>query len=159
VNGTSGDEPIPPVETPADAAQTLSATYLRPFHMHAALGPSAAAAQWIDGKPIVWSHTQAGGNVQAALAQVLRIDPASIRVMHTEGAGCYGHNGADDAALDAVLAARAVPGSAVLLKWSRADEHGWEPYGTAMAMELQASLSADGRVIDWNHDVWSYPHS
>ena len=159
VNGTSGDEPIPPIEVPADAVQTLNATYLRPFHMHASLGPSAAAAQWTGGKLTVWSHTQAVFNLQVALAQVLRIDPASIRVIHTEGAGCYGHNGADDAGLDAALVARLVPGRAVLLKWSRSDEHGWEPYGSAMAMELQASLSADGQVIDWNHDVWSYTHS
>jgi CO/xanthine dehydrogenase Mo-binding subunit/aerobic-type carbon monoxide dehydrogenase small subunit (CoxS/CutS family) len=159
VNGTTTDDPIPPIEAPAAAAQTLSATYLRPFHMHAALGPSAAAAQWVDGKLTVWSHTQAVFLLQAALAQVLRIDPARIRVIHTEGAGCYGHNGADDVALDAALAARAVPGKALLLKWSRTDEHGWEPYGPAMAMQLQASLSADGRVIDWNHDVWSYTHS
>jgi nicotinate dehydrogenase subunit B len=159
VNGTSGDEPIPPIEIPADAAQTLNATYLRPFHMHAALGPSAAAVLWEDGKLTVWSHTQAVFNLQVAIAQVLRINPADIHVIHTEGAGCYGHNGADDAGLDAALVARAVPGKPVLLKWSRADEHAWEPYGSAMAMELQASLNADGQVIDWNHDVWSYTHS
>jgi nicotinate dehydrogenase subunit B len=76
-----------------------------------------------------------------------------------EGAGCYGHNGADDAALDAALLARAVPGRPVSLKWMREDEHAWEPYGAAMAMKLQASLNADGAIVDWNHDVWSYPHT
>lgn len=159
VGGTTTDDPIPPIQAPEEAAQTLSATYLRPFHMHGSLGPSAAAAQWTDGKLTVWSHTQAVFSLQAALAQALNIEPGHIRVIHTEGAGCYGHNGADDAALDAALAARAVPGRPVLLAWSRADEHGWEPYGPAMAMHMQASLSADGQVIDWNHDVWSYTHS
>jgi CO/xanthine dehydrogenase Mo-binding subunit len=40
----------------------------------------------------------------------------------------------------------------------REDEHTWEPYGPAMAMKMQASLDAAGQVIDWNHDVWSFPH-
>ncbi len=159
VNGVPVDDPIPPVEAPTNAAQTLSATYMRPFTMHGSLGPSAAAAQWVDGQLRVWSHTQGVFNVQSSLADVLGLDAAQIHVIHREGAGCYGHNGADDVALDAALAARAVPGRPVLLKWMREDEHGWEPYGTAMALKMQASLDASGAVVDWNHDLWSYPHS
>ena len=79
--------------------------------------------------------------------------------MHVEGAGCYGHNGADDAALDAALVARALPGQPISLKWTRWDEHAWEPYGSAMVMRLGASLSEAGDIIDWKHDVWSYAHS
>jgi nicotinate dehydrogenase subunit B len=89
----------------------------------------------------------------------LDMDAQSVRVIHSEGAGCYGHNGADDAALDAALLARAVPGRPVMLKWLRGDEHGWEPYSSAMVMKMQASLDAEGTVCDWNHDVWSYTHS
>jgi CO/xanthine dehydrogenase Mo-binding subunit len=40
----------------------------------------------------------------------------------------------------------------------RPDELTWEPYGPAMVMKLQASLGQRGEVLDWNHDVWSYPH-
>jgi CO/xanthine dehydrogenase Mo-binding subunit len=78
--------------------------------------------------------------------------------MHVDGPGCYGHNGADDAALDAAVLAQAVPGRPVSLKWTRSDEHTWEPYGAATVIQMQASLSADGDVIDWNHDVWGYTH-
>ena len=70
-----------------------------------------------------------------------------------------GHNGADDVALDAALAARALPEKPILLKWTRWDEHAWEPYGSAMLMELEASLSDAGELIAWNHDVFSYAHS
>jgi CO/xanthine dehydrogenase Mo-binding subunit len=28
-----------------------------------------------------------------------------------------------------------------------------------MVLKLQASLDEQGRVVDWNHDVWSYPHT
>ena len=160
VDGAPMDDPAPPVETPTDAAQTLTVTYTRPYHMHASLGPSAAVAQWAaDGTLTVWTHAQGPYPLRAEIAQVLALPETSIRVIHKDGPGCYGHNGADDAAFDAVLLARTVPGRPVSLKWMRADEHAWEPYGTATVITMQASLDAQGDVIAWNHDVWGYPHS
>lgn len=159
VDGATTDDPIPPIETPAEARHTRLATYRRPFQMHASLGPSAAVALWQAETLTVWSHSQAVFTLREALAQVLALDQSHIRVIHVEGAGCYGHNGADDAALDAALVARALPDRAISLKWTRRDEHAWEPYGSAMLMRLEASLSPAGDIIDWNHDVWSYAHS
>jgi len=156
IDGKPVGDPVPPIETPPEATQTLAATYYRPFHMHASLGPSAAVAQWVDGKLTVWTHSQGVYPLRAALAQVLGMAEDEIRTVHADGPGCFGHNGADDAALDAVLLARAVPGRPISLKWSRSDEHRWEPYGTAMAIQMQASLNAERDIVDWNHDVWSY---
>jgi nicotinate dehydrogenase subunit B len=158
VDGKPVDGPIPPIEAPAEAAQTLTATYYRPYHMHASLGPSAAVARLLDGKLTVWTHSQGVYPLRAALAPVLGMSEDDIRVIHADGPGCYGHNGADDAALDAALLALAVPGRPVSLKWTRSDEHTWEPYGAATVIQMQASLSADGDVVDWNHDVWGYTH-
>ena len=159
VAGTPVDDPIPPIETPAGAAQTVAATYYRPYHMHASLGPSAAVAQLIDGKLTVWSHNQGAYPLRTALAHVLGMSEDDVRVIHMDGPGCYGHNGADDAALDAALLARALPGRPVSVKWMRADENAWEPYGAATVVKNQASLNTDGEVIDWNHDVYGYTHS
>jgi nicotinate dehydrogenase subunit B len=158
VDGKPVDGPIPPIATPAGAAQTLTATYYCPYHMHASLGPSAAVAQWLDGKLTVWTHSQGVYPFRAALAQVLGTPEDDIRAIHMHGPGCYGHNGADDAALDAALLARTVPGRPVSLKWTRADEHAWEPYGPAAVIKMQASLNADGDIVDWDHDVWGYTH-
>ena len=158
-DGNVVDDPIPPIDAPSDAHRSLGATYRRPFQMHASLGPSAAVALWQAGQMTVWSHTQAAFVLRAALAQVLGLEIAQVRVIHVEGAGCYGHNGADDVALDAALVARAIPDRPISLKWSRWDEHAWEPYGTAMLMRPSASLSEHGDIIDWNYDVWSYAHS
>ncbi len=157
--GSVSASAIPPVKTPAGASITLRARYTRPFQMHGSLGPSAALALWDEGQLTVWSPTQAAFVLRGALAQVLSLDEAQIRVIHSEGAGCYGHNGADDAALDAALVAMALPKTPILLKWSRWDEHAWEPYGSAMRLDMQASLDADGMICDWNHDVYSYAHS
>jgi CO/xanthine dehydrogenase Mo-binding subunit len=126
--------------------------------MHASIGPSAALALYEGDKVEVHCSSQGVSVLQYALAQALRIEPAQVHVVHAEGAGCYGHNGADDAALDAALLARAVPGRPVLLKWSRADEHAYEPYGPAMRVDISASLDAAGRVTAYNHDAYSYTH-
>ena len=148
----------PPAASP-QSASAHAATYRRPFQMHASLGPSAALALWEDDMLTVWSHSQAPFVLRGALAQALRIDVSAIRVIHAEGAGCYGHNGADDVALDAALVARALPGRPILMKWRRADEHAWEPYGSAMLIQLGASLDAVGDIAEWRGDIWSYGHS
>lgn len=158
-NGITLEDPPPPIENPANGAQTLSATYFRPYHMHAAIGPSAGVAQLIDGKITVWSHNQGPFPLRAAIAQVLGMDRNDIHVIHMDGPGCYGHNGADDAAMDAALLAREVPGRPISLKWSRHDEHAWEPYGPAMIVDIHSSLDKDGMPLDWNFDVWSCDHS
>jgi nicotinate dehydrogenase subunit B len=158
VDGVAVDAPVPPIEVLEGAAQTLRATYTRPYHMHASIGPSAAVAEWSAGALTVWTHSQGVYLLRSALAQALGIEADTVRVAHVEGPGCYGHNGADDAALDAALLARAVPGRPVRLQWMREDEHAWEPYGPAMVVKIQASLDDSGRLLDWNHDVWSNTH-
>ena len=158
VEGAGVRERVPPIAAPADAAQTLRATYSRPYQMHASLGPSAAVGLFDDGKLTLWVHSQGVYPQRANIAHVLNMDEADLHVIYRDGAGCYGHNGADDAALDAALLARAFPGQPVALQWTRADEHGWEPYAPAMRVALQASLNEAGDVVDWNHDVYSPTH-
>lgn len=154
-------QPGDPGEAPdsQNAARTLRADYLRPYTMHASIGPSAAAARFDDRTLHVHSHSQGIYRLREAVAKVLAMPTDQVRVTHVPGPGCYGHNGADDVALDAALVARAVPGRSVLLKWERADEHGWEPYGSAMLMRLCASLDDDNRVISWIHHVYSDTHT
>ena len=73
----------------------------------------------------------------------------------SEGAGCYGHNGADDAAMDAAVLALAMPGRPVQVVWSRADELAWAPLGTAGVVRIAADTAADGGVLSWRHEIWS----
>jgi len=143
----------------ARAAKTVEAEYTRPYIAHAALGPSCAVARFEDGRYTVWTHSQGIYPLRNDLAGVLAMDKERIAVIHMDGAGCYGHNGADDAALDAVLLARAVPGRPVRVQWTREDEFKWEPYGPAMVVKLKAALDSAGNVTDWNEDVWSNSHS
>jgi CO/xanthine dehydrogenase Mo-binding subunit len=145
---------------PAPAvARTVGGAFHRPYVAHASIGTSCAVALWRDGALEVWSHTQGVYNLRADLAKVLRLDPARIVVRHAEGAGCYGHNGADDVALDAALAARAVPGRPVRLLWSRAEELGWSPASPAMVVTIEAGLDAEGNLATWREEIVSNGHS
>ena len=143
----------------ARGAKTLEAEYTRPYIAHAALGPSCAVARFENGRYTVWTHSQGIYPLRNDLAGVLGVDKERIAVIHMDGAGCYGHNGADDAALDAVLLARAVPGRPVRVQWTREDEFMWEPYGPAMVVKLKAALDSAGNITDWNEDIWSNSHS
>ena len=139
-------------------ATTHRAAYSRPFLMHASIAPSAAVAVWRDGALAIECSSQGIEPLRHVIARVLGIEADAIEIRHVPGAGCYGHNGADDAALDAALIARAVPGRRVLLKWSREDEHGFEPLGPAMHVEMGASLDAQGGIAAWTHDVYGFTH-
>jgi CO/xanthine dehydrogenase Mo-binding subunit len=139
--------------------QTIEATYTRPYQAHGSIGPSCAVAQFVDGAMTVWTHTQGVYPDRQGIAEMLRMPPASVRCIHVEGSGCYGHNGADDAAADAALIARALPGLPVRVQWMREQEHAWEPFGPAMVTKLKASLDGNGAISDWNFEVWSNTHS
>ncbi|MDD1449967.1 molybdopterin-dependent oxidoreductase [Sphingomonas sp. H160509] len=143
----------------ARGVQQLSARYDRPYLMHGAIGPSCAVALFAEDRLTVWTHSQGVEPLRQAIAELLAIPADRVRCVHREGAGCYGHNGADDVAGDAALIARAMPGVPVRLQWSREQEHGWEPLGPAMLAQVDATLDASGRIVDWRHQVWSNTHS
>ncbi|HVX78674.1 MAG TPA: molybdopterin cofactor-binding domain-containing protein [Bradyrhizobium sp.] len=139
--------------------KTLEATYTRPYQSHGSIGPSCAVAQTVDGVTTVWTHTQGVFPDRQGIAEMLHVPLPNVHLIHTEGSGCYGHNGADDAAADAALIARQLPGIPVRVQWMREQEHSWEPYGPAMVTKLKASLDANGSIADWNFEVWSNTHS
>ena len=142
----------------ADSERAFEATFRRHYQMHASVGPSCAVAQSKDGAMTVWTHTQGVFPLRGAIAQMLGVDQERVRCIHVEGAGCYGHNGADDAAADAALIAAAMPGRPVRVQWMREQEHAWEPYGSAMVTKVRATVK-EGRVASWQYDVWSSTHS
>jgi CO/xanthine dehydrogenase Mo-binding subunit len=151
------------------AARSQEATYHRPYLAHAAMGPSSATALARpalagdsadeDGVRLeVWTHSQGVYLLRRDLAQALQLAEDQVRVRHVEGAGCYGHNGADDVAMDAALLALAVPGRPVQVVWSRSDELGWAPYGPAAVVRITADVDARGDVLSWRHEIWGNGH-
>jgi CO/xanthine dehydrogenase Mo-binding subunit len=139
------------------AVKRLEATYSRPYLAHASIGPSCAAAAFADGKLTVWSHTQGPFPLRGQIARVMGMKDEDVTVVHRDGAGCYGHNGADDVALDAALLARAC-GRPVLAQWTREDELACGPFGSAMVVRLAGGLDAAGKIVEWRHELWSHSH-
>ena len=146
----------PPV---AGGLRRLAADYTRPYQAHGSIGPSCAVAR-LDGDLLtVFTHTQGVFPDRAAIAEMLGWPLERVRCVHTQGSGCYGHNGADDAAGDAALIARALPGRPVRLQLMREQEAAWEPFGPAMAIRAEAALDGEGRIADWSYGVWSNTHN
>jgi CO/xanthine dehydrogenase Mo-binding subunit len=154
-------EQIPdPKSAPVQRADSkiLEATFTRAYQCHASMGPSCAVALFESDSLTVWNHSQGVFPNRAALAELLDMPVEKIRGIHTEGSGCYGHNGADDVAADAALIARTLPGTPVRVQWMREQEHLWEPFGPAMVTKVRATLDAQGLVDDWRYELWSNPH-
>ncbi|MBB4368245.1 CO/xanthine dehydrogenase Mo-binding subunit [Bradyrhizobium sp. cir1] len=145
--------------TRREHARTLRRQYTRPYIAHASIAPSCAMARWNGDRVHVWTHSQGVYLLRADLAIVLKLPTENIVVEHMEGAGCYGHNAADDVALDAVLLAKAAGGRPVRVQWSRHDEMSHAPFGAAMAIEIEADLDADNEIVGWRHAIWSNGHA
>src|SRR5262249_4452963 len=139
--------------------RTVEAVYSRPYIAHASLAPSCAVARFADGRLEVMTHAQGVYPLRIALAPALGLDVEPIAGRHYQGAGCYGHNGADDVAFDAAALAVRKPGFSVRVQWERDDELSATPFGAAMAVRIRAGLDPAGRPLDWMLEVFSPVHA
>jgi nicotinate dehydrogenase subunit B len=149
----------PPPPEPTPGATRYEATYTRMHVAHASVAPSCGLAQYRDGRLTVWTHSQGVYPLRDALARTLKLDPAAISVKHLQGPGCYGHNGADDAATDAAVIAFHQPGKPVRVRWRREEEFGFEPVSPAMVVTAQAVVDRSGSPADWTTEIWSGRHT
>jgi CO/xanthine dehydrogenase Mo-binding subunit len=154
------DRVIGPEPTgPSPGLTSVEATYSRGYVAHASVAPSCAVAVFRDGKLRVWTHSQGVYPLKAALSRMLKLDPGAIAVTHMQGPGCYGHNGADDAAADAAVIAVRMPGKPIRVRWRREEEFAFEPVSSSMVVTAHAVLDASGRPADWTTEIWSGTHS
>ena len=154
----SDDRHVGDTNPPAVTPNVLEATYSRPFVAHAAMAPSCGLAEFRDGHLSVWSHTQGVYPLRKSIAEILDLPQSQVTVRHAHGAGCYGHNGADDAAVDAAVIAMQLPGKCIRVQWRREEEFGFEPVGTAHMTRMRAALDPAGRPVDWTTEVWAGSH-
>ncbi len=143
----------------ASGSDKIRSRYTKPYIKHGSLGPACSVAMF-DGEVLhIWSHSQGIYPMRRAIAAMLELPEDKIHIISVPGAGCYGHSTADDASADAAILAMAYPEKHIRVKWSRADENMWEPYGSAIIMEIEAGLDADGNINSWKTDVWTDSHS
>lgn len=146
-----------------NADQAMARTYIWPYQMHASIGPSCAVADWslaeispdTPYRLTVWAGTQNPHALRADLSRLSGLTDREIEIVRMEASGCYGRNGADDVAADAVLLARAVQ-APVRVQLTREQEHLWEPKGAAQLMDVRGGLQADGSIAAYDFST-SYP--
>ena len=153
VSSTDALQKVGDVSTAPAGAKTLTATYDFAIHTHGSIGPSCAVAQWENGKVTCWSASQQTHLLRKQMAQMLSLPEEQIRCVYIDGAGCYGRNGHEDAAADAVLISKML-GKPIRVQWTRADEHGWDPKGPPSLYDYRATLDAEGKVISWQSDAF-----
>lgn len=141
------------------SGKTYRARATKQYLMHGSIGPSCSVAWFNNGTLTVWTHTQGVFPLRAGIAEMVGLPITAVRCIHVEGSGCYGHNGADDAAADAALIAMRVEGVPVRVQWMREQENLWEPYSSAMLTELEASVDSNGRIGSWKYELWTTPHN
>lgn len=147
-------------KAPATGLTHFESWYQRPYIAHASIGPSCALAHFKDNKLEIWSHSQGIYNLKADIEVYLKREfegttVPELVIHHAEGAGCYGHNPADDVAFDAALLALKAHGRPIRLLWSRAAEMSCGPSGSAHLVKMQADLAEDGSIHHWTHTIWS----
>lgn len=148
-----------PAAEPA-SGKVHTARYQRPYLMHGSIGCVTALARWDEGPHLsVTSQTQGPYPLRDALAAFLGLAPEAVTVTHAAGAGCYGHNGADDVAADAALIAKHRPGHTVRVSWTRAEELASAPLAPAGEVEIGATLDADGSPLSLSLDILSATHA
>jgi nicotinate dehydrogenase subunit B len=137
------------------SGKTLTGTYAYPVQMHGSMGASCAVADVRGNTATVFTSSQGVYHLRGALATLLGLPERNIHVIYVEGSGCYGLNGADDAALDAAFLSQAVA-RPVRVQYSRADEHKWENFGVPYVINLTAALDGTGkRVAAWSREGWT----
>ena len=134
---------------------TLSSNYSKPYIMHGSIGPSAACCLYSKNKFKIFTHSQGIYQTRIAISEALEIEENNIEINFMPGSGCYGHNGADDAAFEAAFISKSFPEIYVLLKWTREDEHCWEPYGSASLSQITGTLDLKGNIIYWSHETYA----
>ena len=142
----------------AGPVRVFRAEYERPWLQHASIGLSCAIAQWSDGALQVWSHSQGIFNLRRDLGLAFALPAQAVTVSHCDGAGCYGHNGADDVAFDAAWLARHAAGRPVKTQWTRQGEMANSPLGPAMTVAVEAGIDEAGNLRSWKQEVWSQGH-
>lgn len=149
---------------PEPGQASLSASYYKPYLAHASIGLCCALAHFDGQRLEVWTHSQGIHNLRDDMVRALGgghhpLSKEQITLHHAEGAGCYGHNGADDVAFDAVLLALQKPGRTVRVLWTREQELANAPLGSAHLVDLSATLDDQGQIARWHHELWSNGYS
>ena len=135
----------------ASADSSLEAAYYLPHLAQSPMEPMVAIARFQDGHCEAWAPSQAPQVTRERIAERLGIGFEQVRVNVTLLGGGFGRKSKPDFILEAAILAKAFPGTAVRVQWTREDDIHFSYFHTVSAEYLKASLNKDGLPSGWLH--------
>jgi isoquinoline 1-oxidoreductase beta subunit len=136
------------------AAKRIEATFTSEHLVHMCLEPMNATAVVKSGKLEVWAPSQAATTVIGASSSPLAgFKPEDITVNIPLMGGAFGRRIEVDFVLDAVLVAKALPGTPVQAVWSREDDVMGDKLRPMMAQHVSAGVDSQGNLIAFKHKM------
>jgi isoquinoline 1-oxidoreductase beta subunit len=139
------------------AAKVVEADYVYPFISHTNMEPQNCTAHFHDGIMEVWAPTQnpaAGANL---INRVLDIPHDKIVLHMTRVGGGFGRRLFAEPVVEAAAIAQRVP-APVKLTWSREDDMRHDLYRPGGLHFLKGAVDADGRVVAWKNNFFTFGH-
>ncbi|KPA90765.1 xanthine dehydrogenase family protein molybdopterin-binding subunit [Pseudomonas asplenii] len=133
------------------AASHFEAGYYLPHLAQAPMEPMVAIARFNDGQCEAWAPTQAPQVTRERIAERLGIGFDQVTVHVSLLGGGFGRKSKPDYVIEAAILAKAMPGTAVRVQWTREDDIHHSYFHTVSAEYLQASLNQDGTPSGWLH--------
>ncbi|MEE2034635.1 xanthine dehydrogenase family protein molybdopterin-binding subunit [Rhodococcus chondri] len=130
--------------------------YSTPEEHNNPLEPHTVVALWSDDELTLYDSTQHPHGVVEALAPVLGLEPARMRVVCPYIGGGFGSKGGPHAHdVLAALAARAVPGRAVKFAVSRQDMFGYTGYRAPTVSRVRLAADRAGNLTGLVHEAYT----
>ena len=133
------------------AESSLEASYYLPHLAQAPMEPMVAVARFQDGRCEAWAPSQAPQVTRERIAERLGIGFEQVTVNVTLLGGGFGRKSKPDFILEAAILAKAFPGKAVRVQWTREDDIHNSYFHTVSAEYLKAGLNKDGLPAAWLH--------
>ena len=128
----------------ASAANKTESTYFYPFLNHAPMEPMNATAKWTPERCEAWVPTQDGEASMAAVIAASGHPAEKCEVYKINLGGGFGRRGAfQDYTTQAVLIAKAMPGTPVKLIWTREEDMTQGRYHPIMMCKLTGTFDAN----------------
>ena len=101
-------------------------------------------------RPTSGARARASTAAATSSSALLGVPFQNVTFHFAEGAGCYGKNLQDDAALAAALLSQ-LSGKPVRVQLTRDQEHGWDFYGPATLVDIRGAVDADGKITAYDY--------
>jgi isoquinoline 1-oxidoreductase beta subunit len=131
----------------AGAAKTVEATYAYPYQNHATMEPMNATALYTADRCEVWTGTQNGEAVFAAVVEASGLPSDKCEVYKVMPGGGFGRRGMTDYVRQAVDIAKQMPGTPIKLMWSREEDMLHGRYHPTTQSKLVGAFDADNNLI------------